>query len=368
MEPTEIQTLVKPDGTLAGPEPDLEDDALVDLLRWMLRIRLMDTRLLNMQRQGRIGFYGTATGEEASVIGSVAALEPTDLVFPALRQAGVLLYRGFPLARYVAQCIGNSMDPFKGRQMPCHAASREHAVVSWSSVIGTQLSHAAGAAMAARIRGDQTVVAGYLGDGATSSSEFHVSLNFAAVYDAPVVFVCQNNQWAISVPFSKQTASESVAVKALAYGMPGVRVDGNDVLAVFAAVREAADRARRGDGPTLVECLTYRQMGHSSSDDPTRYRDDEEVEIWRTRDPIDRYVRFLSARGLWEHGRTAELEAEVAAEVARAIKEAEAAEPLAVETLFTDVYSETPANLVEQARTVEGRTSDEGSSDGAFPL
>ncbi|MHC4861814.1 MAG: thiamine pyrophosphate-dependent dehydrogenase E1 component subunit alpha [Planctomycetota bacterium] len=368
MDPTAVQTLIRPDGTLEGDAPDLTDDGLVDLLRWMLRIRLLDMRLLNMQRQGRIGFYGTATGEEASVIGSVAALEPDDLVFPALRQAGALLYRGFPLARYVAQCIGNSLDPAKGRQMPCHGSSRDLRVVSWSSVIGTQLSHAAGAAMAARIRGDRTVVAGYLGDGATSSAEFHVSLNFAAVYDAPVVFICQNNQWAISVPFAKQTASEGVAVKAVAYGIPGVRVDGNDVLAVHQAVAEAADRARAGSGPSLVECLTYRQMGHSSSDDPTRYRDEEEVEAWRQRDPVDRYVRFLAARGLWDHARTAELEREVAAEVAAAIATAEAAEPLAVETLFTDVYGSTPPQLVEQARTVADRQAGDGSSDGAFPL
>jgi len=362
------KNLNRPDGTLDGESPDLTDEALVDLLRWMMRVRLMDTRLLNMQRQGRIGFYGTATGEEASVIGSAAALRPSDLVFPALRQAGVLLYRGFPLAHYVAQCIGNSLDPFKGRQMPCHSSSRKLGVVSWSSVIGTQLSHATGAAMAARICGDDVVVAAYLGDGATSSAEFHVSLNFAAVYDAPVVFVCQNNQWAISVPFAKQTASEGVAVKSLAYGMPGVRVDGNDVLAVHAAVSEAAARARAGEGPTLVECLTYRQMGHSSSDDPTRYRDEEEVEAWRRRDPIDRYVRFLGARGLWGPESTAALEAQVAAEVAAAIKEAEAAAPLSADSLCTDVYATMPPQLAEQAAAVAGRKAGDRDWDGAFPL
>jgi len=222
--------------------------------------------------------------------------------------------------------------------------------------------------MAARIRGDDTVVAGYLGDGATSSAEFPVSLNFAAVYDAPVVFVCQNNQWAISVPFARQTASEGVAVKAHAYGMPGVRVDGNDVLAVYSAVEAAVERARRGEGPSLVECLTYRQRGHSSSDDPTRYRDDEEVETWMRRDPIDRYVRFLTARGLWEPERSAEIEEEVAAEVAAAIREAEAAAPLAVETLFTDVFGDMTPSLVEQSLAVEGREAGKGTLDGAFPL
>jgi len=364
----EITTLIRPDGSVAGPLLDLDDSFLVELLRGMVTIRVLDHRLLNMQRQGRIGFYGTATGEEASVIGSVAALRPDDWILPALRQGGALLYRGFPLDLYVAQCIGNSMDILKGRQMPCHASSLAHRVVSWSSVIGTQLSQGAGMAMAEKIRGGDGVVCAYLGDGATSSAEFHYALNFAAVHAAPVVFLCQNNQWAISVPFRRQTATEGVAVKSVAYGMPGVRIDGNDVLAVHSAVAEAAARARAGDGPTLVECLTYRQGGHSSSDDPTRYRDEDEVETWRQRDPIERYLKFLTARGLWDEARTKALEEEIGGRVANAIRTAEAAPPLTAEELTTDVYAETPWNLVEQSEAAVGRSAGDRDWDGAFPL
>jgi pyruvate dehydrogenase E1 component alpha subunit/2-oxoisovalerate dehydrogenase E1 component alpha subunit len=334
----------------------------------MLRIRILDQRLLNLQRQGRIGFYGTATGEEASVVGSAAALDPEDWIFPALRQGGALLWRGFPLDLYVAQCIGNSLDLLKGRQMPCHASSREHRVPAWSSVIGTQLSQAAGAAMAAKIRGDRTVIAAFLGDGASSSAEFHVSMNFAAVYDAPVVFICQNNQWAISVPFSRQTATGSVAEKAEAYGMPGIRIDGNDVLAVFETVAEAAERARSGGGPTLVECLTYRQLGHSSSDDPTRYRDPAEVLEWEQRDPLDRFKKALEERGIMRDEWNAELTEEIGEEISAAIRSAEAAEPLSAEELVTDVYAELPWNLEEQAGAVAGRRAGDREWEGRFPL
>ncbi len=348
--------------------PGITDGERIRLLEAMVRIRVTDTRLLNMQRQGRIGFYGTATGEEASVIGSFAGVRDTDWVLPALRQGGGLIYRGFPLELYIAQCIGNGMDILKGRQMPVHAASRKHHVVSWSSVIGTQLTHATGVAMAAKIKGDDTVVLGFLGDGATSAAEFHVGLNFAAVYEAPVVFLCQNNQWAISVPFSRQSGSASVAEKAEAYGMPGERVDGNDVFAVMGAVREAAGRARDGGGPTLIECLTYRQMGHSSSDDPTRYRDPEEVEEWKRRDPIDRMLTHLVARGLWSPEQTAPLEARINAEVGAAIRIAEAAEPLTADDVFTDIYADVPWNLKEQAEAVRGRKAGDRDWEGAFPL
>jgi pyruvate dehydrogenase E1 component alpha subunit/2-oxoisovalerate dehydrogenase E1 component alpha subunit len=364
----ETTSLIGPDGAPAGGFADLADEELLRLYRGMVRIRVMDSRLLNMQRQGRIGFYGTATGEEAAVIGSVAAFRPTDWIFPALRQGGALVYRGFPAVLYVAQCIGNAMDPLKGRQMPCHASARAQNVVAWSSVIGTQLSQAAGAAIAAKIRGDDTVIAGYLGDGATSTPEFHVALNFAAVRDAPVVFLCQNNQWAISVPFRKQTAAAGIAEKAVAYGIPGVRVDGNDVLAVYAATREAVERARGGGGPTLLELLTYRRRGHSSSDDPTRYRDEAEVTEWEARDPIERFAARLGGRGLLDGKGREEIEREISAEIGDAIREAEAGETLTAESLFDDVYAERPASLREQAEAVRGRRAGDREWEGAFPL
>src|SRR5438067_4593291 len=283
--------------TDARPQPSPE--LLLRLYREMVRLRTLDERMMTLQRQGRVGFYGACTGQEAATLASAIALEPLDWIFPALREASAMLLRGFPLVPYLCQVFGNSGDETKGRQMPSHMASRRVNQVSWSSCIGTQLPQAVGAAMAARIRGDRTVVAAYMGDGATSSADFHVAMNFAGVVKAPVVFVCQNNHWAISVPTSNQTASESIAIKAVAYGFPGVKVDGNEAEAVYGAVKTAVDRARAGQGPTLVECETYRIGAHSSSDDPTRYRDEREVEIWRKRDPIEAFRTRLVAAGLW---------------------------------------------------------------------
>src|SRR5437667_8739060 len=274
--PSTLQVL-DPEGRATGPAPDVPDADLVRLFRHMLMMRVLDQRMLSLQRQGRIGFYGTATGQEAAVTGSAYALRPTDWVFPALREMGVSLWRGTTIREIVCQLIGNRGDVLIGRQMPCHFSDRKVLTVAWSSVIGTQLPQAMGAAWAARILKHDTVCMGYLGDGASSSSDFHAAANFAGVYRLPVVFFCQNNQWAISVPLAQQTASSSIAIKAVAYGFPGVRVDGNDLFAVIAATREAVERARRGEGPTLVEALTFRMGGHSSSDDPTRYRDAETV-------------------------------------------------------------------------------------------
>jgi pyruvate dehydrogenase E1 component alpha subunit/2-oxoisovalerate dehydrogenase E1 component alpha subunit len=197
-------------------------------------------------------------------------------------------------------------------------------------------------------RRDGRVAIAYLGDGATSEPDFHVAMNFAGVWKVPCVFVCQNNQWAISVPLAKQTASETLAVKARAYGFPGVRVDGNDLFAVYAATRAALDRARRGDGPTLLECVTYRMGGHSSSDDPTRYRSDDEVATWRARDPVERVKRTLVKAGLWDDARERAQEESLRAEINQAVKEAEAAGPPTVETLFTDVTARLTPQLAEQ--------------------
>ena len=331
-----------------GHEPDISTDGLLDLYRWMTLARILDARLMNLQRQGRIGFYGVATGEEAAVIGSASALKPEDWVFPALRQGGAALMRGMPLATFIAQCYGNSLDVQKGRQMPCHYSYKPANVVAWSSCIGTQLPHAVGTAWAAQQKGDPVVVLAYLGDGATSEGDFHVAMNFAGVWKVPVVFFCQNNQWAISVPLSRQTASETIAVKATAYGFDGVLVDGNDVLAVYQAAREAARRARSGGGPTLIEAVTYRLEGHSSSDDPTRYRDPGEVEEWKTRDPIPRFRAYLEIKELWDEEREAELHERLNAEISQAIREVEAAPPPTIESLFEDVYAETPPQLQAQ--------------------
>ncbi|MCA1812915.1 MAG: pyruvate dehydrogenase (acetyl-transferring) E1 component subunit alpha, partial [Halobacteriales archaeon] len=314
----------------------------------MLTARLLDARMMLLQRQGRIGFYGTCTGEEGAVIGSASAVEGSDWVFPALRQGGALLMRGFPLGKYMAHLFGTADSVEMGRSMPCHYSDREANVVSWSSCMATQLPHAVGMAYAAKYRGRKDVALGYLGDGATSEGDFHVSMNFAAVWKCPVVFVCQNNQWAISVPFAKQTASPGIAIKALAYGMPGIRVDGNDVLAVREATGLAVERARRGHGPTLIECVTYRMLGHSTSDDATRYRDAEQVEAWARQDPLVRYKAWLGAQGIWDERQEREARERIDVAISQAIAEAERSPAPPVETLITEVFAEPTPQLREQ--------------------
>src|SRR5437762_4177142 len=328
--------------------PPLPREVLLRLYREMVRLRTLDERMMTLQRQGRVGFYGACTGQEAATLASAIALEASDWIFPALREGGAMLLRGFPLVPYLCQIFGNSGDETKGRQMPSHMASKSVNQVSWSSCIGTQLPQAVGAAMAARIKGDRTVIAGYMGDGATSEGDFHVAMNFAGVFRPPVVFVCQNNHWAISVPTAKQTASESIAVKADAYGFPGVKVDGNDAVAVYAAMKEAVDRARAGGGPTLLECETYRIGAHSSSDDPTRYRDEREVELWRKRDPIVRLRARLDAEDRKSTRLNSSHRARVLDEVNAAIAEAERKPDPPREGLFDDVYSNLPWFLREQ--------------------
>jgi pyruvate dehydrogenase E1 component alpha subunit/2-oxoisovalerate dehydrogenase E1 component alpha subunit len=330
-------------------------------------MRTLDQRMLSLQRQGRVGFYGTAAGQEAAVIGSAYALRPTDWVFPALREMGVSLWRGVQLRDIVCQLIGNQGDVLMGRQMPCHFSDRRVYTVAWSSVVGTQLVHAMGAAWAAKIQGHDTVCAGYLGDGASSSADFHAALNFAGVFQLPVVFICQNNQWAISVPLSRQTASESIAVKAVAYGFEGARVDGNDVLAVAQAVRRAVDKARAGGGPTLVECVTFRMGGHSSSDDPTRYRDAELVKEWERRDPLSRLRAYLAAQGALAAGQEERWVEVINEEIGAAVKEAEALPPPPIESIFTDVYARMPWHIREQMDYA--KAMGEGTKfEGRFPL
>lgn len=318
------------------------------MFRQMLRIRMVDTRMLGMQRQGRVGFYGECKGEEATPIATAFALRKDDWVFPALRQGSIMLARGFPLDRWLAQVFGNALDVQKGRQMPSHMSSRAVNQVSWSSCIGTQIPQAVGAAMAAKMRGEPIVTVGFMGDGATSEPDFHCAMNFAAVYRAPCVLVCQNNQFAISVRPKSQSATETYAIKAKSYGMPGVRVDGNDVLAVYKVVRDAAERARDGGGPTFVESVTFRMGAHSSSDDPSRYRTQEEVDLWAARDPVDRYRRYLRDGAILDDAIEGRIEHEITDEITAAIARVEPVGAPERDSLFDDVYAELPWHLREQ--------------------
>jgi pyruvate dehydrogenase E1 component alpha subunit/2-oxoisovalerate dehydrogenase E1 component alpha subunit len=364
-----LQPVLLQDGTLRnGIDPGIDPELLDRLYRAMLFQRLLDGRMMNLQRQGRIGFYGTATGQEATTFGAAAALENDDWVFPGLREGGILLWRGFPLESYLSQLFGNLGDSLGGHQMPCHYADRSVDVVSWSSCIGTQLPHAVGMAYAARYLGHTKIAAAFMGDGATSSGEFHAAMNFAGVWQAPVVFICQNNHWAISVPVAKQTAVKDISLKAPGYGMPGVRVDGNDVLGVYLAVREAATRAREGNGPTFIEAVTYRMGGHSSSDDPTRYRDEAEVKTWGEKDPLVRFRRYLESCGTWDAEKEEQTTSEATERIGTAIKKAEAHEMPALETMFDDVYAGMPWNLEEQRKWLLDSGGPEGPDEGSFPL
>jgi pyruvate dehydrogenase E1 component alpha subunit/2-oxoisovalerate dehydrogenase E1 component alpha subunit len=336
-----------------GASAVADADLLLRMYREMKRVRLLDQRMVMLQRQGRVGFYGACTGQEAAVVGTALAAAPEDWIFPALRENAIMLVRGFPLASYIAQVYGNARDPLKGRQMPAHISSRSVNQVSWSSCVGTQLPQAVGAGWAAKLRGDATVSIGFLGDGATSGADFHSALNFAAVFQAQTVLVCQNNQWAISVPVSRQTAAETLAAKARAYGMHAVRADGNDVAAVHYVMSDALERARRGQGPTFVELLTYRVAPHSTSDDPSRYRSNDEVEAWIKKDPLDRIVRHLTARKLLSAEVDERFEQATLEEIRKAIDEVESYGPPERASLFDDVYAELPAHLAEQRDLLE---------------
>lgn len=331
---------------------ELEGALLLRLYREMVRLRRLDERLGALARQGRIGFYGAALGQEAVPVAAALAIDERDWIFPALRESGAMLVRGYPLVPYVAQLFGCELDPMKGRQMPSHMASRRVRQVSWSSCIATQLPQAVGAAWASRRAGRSEVMLAFLGDGATSHPDFHAALNFAGLWKAPVVFVCQNNQYAISVPAARQSASESFAIKARAYGFEGERIDGNDATAVYDRVRSAAERARAGGGPHFIECLTYRLGPHSTSDDPSRYRPAGELELWQSRDPIALQRGKLEERGLFEPGLTERLIRELDEELSAAIETAESASPPPLRSLCEDVYRDLPWHLEEQLRAI----------------
>jgi 2-oxoisovalerate dehydrogenase E1 component alpha subunit len=333
--------VVREDGTAEPEDVTLPDEALLGLYRWMVLNRQLDERMITLQRQGRIGFYIGSIGEEATILGSAFGMEETDWIFPCYREHGAALLRGMPLVTFLCDLFGNAGDAMKGRQMPCHEAWRPGRYASISSPIATEIPHAVGAAWAARLRGEEMVSLTYFGEGATSANDFHTGLNFAAVRRIPVVFVCRNNGWAISVPREKQTASETIAQKAIAYGMRGERVDGNDLVAVYNATRRARARAAAGEGPTLLECVTYRLEGHSTSDDPRAYRPAELVEPWRKKDPILRLRRFLQRKGLLDDAANQRLQDEVREQIQRALGEAEAFPPKPpLESLFEDVYAE----------------------------
>lgn len=359
----DLLTILQPEGAVDQElDPGIDPALALKLYESMVQVRVMDDRLMTLQRQGRIHFYLASTGQEACSIGAAGALAAEDWVVPGYRQPGMFLFRGVPVKSIVAQCFGNAWDPTKGRQMPVHYSFKDQNMVSISSPIGTQVIQAAGVAMAMKRKGHKKVALTFIGDGGTSSNDFHAGMNFAAVDKAPCIIICENNGWAISVPVAKQTASETFAQKAVAYGMPSQRVDGNDVLATYKATRDARARALRGEGPTFLEFVTYRLAGHSSSDDPKRYRPESECDAFRQKDPIERFKAYLEARGLWDAAKDEALWTRCRETVNQAIQENERVPRPELISLFSDVYAEMPASLqkaLDEERDARG--------EGRFP-
>jgi 2-oxoisovalerate dehydrogenase E1 component alpha subunit len=344
--------------------PKLDPDTLRKILRDMVTVRIFDDRMYRAQRQGKTSFYMKCTGEEAIAVAAAAALDREDMHFPTSRQQGLLVARGYPLTDMMCQIYSNKGDKLRGRQLPIMYSDKAHGFFSISGNLATQFPQAVGWAMGAAIKGDSRIAMGWVGDGATAEGDFHSAMTFAAVYNVPVILATVNNQWAIS-SFSGIAGAEraTFAQRSVGYGIAGLRVDGNDALAVYAAVKWAAERARSNGGPTLIEFFTYRAEGHSTSDDPSGYRPANEAKAWPLGDPIERLKAHLIAIGEWDDDRHAAMTAECDEQVRAAQKEAEKLGILpqqgkdGIETMFDDVYAEVPWHLAEQREqaVAEGR-------------
>jgi pyruvate dehydrogenase E1 component alpha subunit len=351
--PTERLSILDSDGLLdADLEPKLAPDDLKRLYRGMVLGRRLDERMLKLQRQGRIGTFAPIKGQEASQIGTVFTLEARDWMVPSFRETAAMLWRGWPIERILAFYAGRLEG---GRPGP------EQRDLPVTIPVATQLPHAVGIAYGIQYRGVDSVVMVYFGDGATSEGDFHEAANFAGVWHGPVVFVCQNNQWAISVPLKKQTNSRTIAQKATAYGFPGIQVDGNDVLAVYAASREAVDRARAGEGPTLIECVTYRLGMHTTADDPTKYRSEEEVKAWEQKDPLTRFRAYLEKKKLLDPS----VDEQVDEEIAHGVERFEAMPPADPLEMFDHAYAELPPHVAAERAELAARLQAQGGDAGA---
>jgi 2-oxoisovalerate dehydrogenase E1 component alpha subunit len=350
-----VRVLGDDDRPVGAWDPKLDADTLRKMLRDMVTVRIFDDRMYRAQRQGKTSFYMKCTGEEAIAIAAATALGREDMHFPTYRQQGLLIARGYPLTEMMCQIYSNKGDKLRGRQLPIMYSDKAHGFFSISGNLGTQFPQAVGWAMGAAIKGDSRIAMGWIGDGATAEGDFHSAMTFAAVYNAPVILATVNNQWAIS-SFSGIAGAEraTFAQRAVGYGMAGLRVDGNDALAVYAAVKWAAERARSNSGPTLIEFFTYRAEGHSTSDDPSGYRPTNEAKLWPLGDPIERLKAYLLASGEWDEERHATMTAECDAVVRAAQKESEKLGILPeqgkddIGSMFDDVYAELPWHLAEQ--------------------
>ncbi|HEX7004013.1 MAG TPA: thiamine pyrophosphate-dependent dehydrogenase E1 component subunit alpha [Trueperaceae bacterium] len=327
----------------------LDDGELESFYRDLVAARVLDERLVRLQRMGKISFVAPSSGHEGPQVAVARSVRKgRDWLYPYYRDTALVMALGVPVAETVGQMMATRADPNKGRQMPAHAGSKELNVFAVASPIASHIAPAVGTAISMKLQGKGDVVVTTFGEGATSEGDFHAAINFAGAQGAPIVFVCQNNRYAISVGYNRQTAAENIAAKARAYGMPGYTVDGMDPLACYYVIREAVERAREGVGPALVEANVYRYGPHSPADDDTRYRPAEEVESWRKRDPLIRMRRFLEKRGLWDDDQEKKMREEIDEEQRKAVQQAEASGKVPREWMFDDVYSEVPEHLAEQ--------------------
>jgi len=363
---TQLVRVLGGDNRAVGPwDPKLDPDTLRKMLRNMVTVRIFDDRMYRSQRQGKTSFYMKCTGEEAIAIPAQTALDREDMHFPTYRQQGLLIARGYPLVEMMNQIYSNRGDKLKGRQLPIMYSDKAFGFFSISGNLGTQFPQAVGWAMGAAIKGDSRIAMGWIGDGATAEGDFHSALTFAAVYNVPVILAVVNNQWAIS-SFSGIAGAEraTFAQRAVGYGIASLRVDGNDALAVYAAVKWASERARANNGPTVIEFFTYRAEGHSTSDDPSGYRPTNEAKAWPLGDPIERLKAHLVALGEWDEERHAAMSAECDAEVRAAQKESEKVGILPqqgkddIGSMFDDVYADVPWHLAEQREEALSESGD----------
>ena len=365
--------IIDADGNKVGTVPRLKTEVLVQMYKAMVRTRAFDDRCIKLQRTGRIGFSVPNRGIEATSVGAAAALDiAQDWVAPHYRDFGIPLYHGVKAESMMDNMFGNVDDSAVGRQMPVHFSFVEPLkYLSISSPLGTQIPQAVGIAMAMKKRGESGVCLTTFGDGSTNTLGFHSGMNFAGVFGSPVIFLCQNNGWAISCPTEKQTASENFAIKGEAYGIPGIRVDGNDVLAMYRAISQAIKRARAGEGPTLIEAVTFRLGGHSTSDDPSKYVPQADTEAWEARCPIERFRKWMIAEGKMTEAEAEQIAAEADAEMMDAAKTSMAKPVPSLETVFSDVFEIMPKHLRKQADFCIGHYSSRGegvNEKGEFPL
>ncbi|KAH0946585.1 hypothetical protein HN011_009970 [Eciton burchellii] len=346
--------ILEPSGKAILPEGEKLDNVhLLKMYRNMVTLSLMDKILYESQRQGRISFYITNTGEEAVQIGSAAALTLEDMIYAQYRETGVLLHRGYPLQKFMDQCYGNCEDDGKGRQMPVHYGSKELNYVTISSPLTTQLPQAVGAAYAFKLDKKDACIVCYFGDGAASEGDAHAAFNFAATLSCPIIFLCRNNGYAISTPIFEQFKSDGIAAKGPAYGIDTIRVDGNDILATYYVTKSARDFCIKHKKPVLIEAMTYRLGHHSTSDDSTAYRSVDEITVWKNQTPLTRFRLYLESLGLWCNNKEQQLIDLTKKEILSAFSEAEKKSKPYWKELFTDVYKDMPGHIKKQMNLME---------------